>query len=104
MGKAKRSLVRIERIDGTTIASGLTGDDQDELLAMVGDALAFWLHDNPRKWRTARKMMRRVLLEWRLESPFDWLTHNVGWNIIGAGLIAAAIYGVSCIAHLLGVC
>lgn len=107
MEKAKRSLIRIERIDGVTVASGLTGDDPDELLAMVGDALAYWLVESPQEWRKARRMMRRVVRDWR-PAPrwYDGLRYFVeNWRagVIGAAALTGVIYGASWVAHLVGV-
>lgn len=102
MDKAKHSLIRIERIDGQTVSTGLTGDDPDELLAMLGDGLALWLFDNPTKWRTARRLMRCVLRDWR---P-DWISYLLsGWpfTLVGAFAMIGAIYALSYVAHWLGV-
>lgn len=104
MQKTKHSLVRIERMDGKTVCLSLNGDDQDELLAMLGDGMAFWLHDNPRKWRTARKIMRRVLRDFSPFAPtLDYWRERWFGSLLGAGLITAAIYGLSYVAHWLGV-
>ena len=106
MEKAKRSLVRVERIDGVNVASGLIGDDYDELLAMIGDALAYWLFDRPKEWRKARKMMRRVIRDWRPEPWYSGLVDfwRGRWKsgIIGAAVLTGAIYAVSYVVHWLG--
>lgn len=102
MEKAKHSLIRIERIDGSEHV-GVTGDDPEELLAMLGDGLAHVLHEHPWHYRGARKLMRRILRDYRPESPLDYLTRNWHWNLLGAGALYAAIYGASCLCHLLGV-
>jgi len=107
MGKAKRSIVRVERIDGVTVASGLTGDDYDELLAMIGDALAYWLLDRPKEWRKARKMMHRVIRDWRPEPWYaglvDFWRGRIVSGIIGAAVLTGGIYAASYVAHWLGV-
>lgn len=101
MEKTKHSLIRIERMNGETACLNLTGDDQDELLAMLGDGLAYWLHQNPRKWRYVRKLMRRVLRDFSPLSPtIDYFFSQWHGFVIGA-VMALAVYGVG---NWLGVC
>lgn len=105
MEKAKRSLIRIERIDGETVACGLESSDEAngewELLAMMGDGMAHWLHDNPDKHRAARKFMRRVFRDF---CP-DWLSYMLdGWQLrlVGCGIIFAALYAGAAVMQALG--
>lgn len=106
MEKAKRSLIRIERIDGETVNGFLDSDDPEELIAMLGDALAEILDKNPRHWRGARRLFRRVFRDWR--EPW-WAGIVEFWHgrivsgVIGAAALTGVIYGASYIAHLLGV-
>jgi len=104
MEKTKHSLIRIERIDGVNFGPTLVGDDQDELLAMLGDGLAYWLHDNPRKWRYVRKLMRRVLRDFSPLAPaLDYWRERWLGSILGAGILTGAVYGISYLFHCLGV-
>lgn len=106
MEKVKHSLIRIERMDGETACLNLTSSDgdQEELLAMLGDGLAAWLNENPRKWRYARKLMRHVLRDFSPFAPtLDYWRERWFGSLLGAGLITAAIYGLSYVAHWLGV-
>lgn len=105
MEKAKRSLIRIERIDGETVGCGLeTFDKVDgewELLAMMGDGLAHWLNENPRKWRQARRFFKRVFRDF---CP-DWLAYMIdGWQLrlVGCGVIFAALYGFAALMQQIG--
>lgn len=105
MTKAKRSLIRIERLDGETAVCGLeTTDDVNgewELLAMLGDGVAEWLNANPDKHRAARKFMRRVFRDF---CP-DWLAYMIdGWalRLVGCGVIFAALYAGAAVMRSLG--
>ena len=101
MEKVKHSLIRIERYDGETACCGLESDDPDELLAMLGDGLAYWLHENPRKWRQARRFLRRVFRDW---TP-DWLAYFLeGWQLrlVGCGVVFAALYAGAAVMRALG--
>ena len=108
MEKAKRSLIRIERIDGETVNGFLDSDDPEELIAMLGDALAEILDKNPRHWRGARRLFRRVLCDTRVNPPWwagiveFWHGHIVS-GMIGAAALTGVIYALSYVAHLLGV-
>lgn len=101
MEKVKHSLIRIERYDGETAVCGLESDDPYELLAMLGDGLAYWLHENPRKWRQARRFLRRVFRDF---CP-DWLAYFLeGWQLrlVGCGVIFAALYAGAAVMRALG--
>lgn len=105
MTKAKRSLIRIERLDGETAVCGLeTSDDVNgewELLAMLGDGLAEWLNANPDKHRAARRFFKRVFRDF---CP-DWLAYMIdGWalRLVGCGVIFAALYAGAAVMRSLG--
>ena len=105
MTKAKRSLIRIERIDGETAVCGLESSDEVngewELLAMLGDGLAEWLFDNPDKHRAARKFIRRVFRDF---CP-DWIAYWIdGWalRVFGVGCMFAVLYGFAALMQKLG--
>lgn len=105
MTKAKRSLIRIERIDGETAVCGLESSDEVngewELLAMLCDGLAEWLFDNPDKHRAARKFIRRVFRDF---CP-DWISYWLeGWPLrcVGIGVWFAALYGFAAMMKALG--
>ena len=104
MEKAKRSLIRIERIDGETVNGFLDSDDPEELIAMLGDALADILYKHPRCRLGARRLFRRVFRDGR--GP--WYSGLLYWRdkwlsgIIGAAALTGAIYGASYVAHLIG--
>lgn len=101
MEKVKHSLIRIERYDGEAACCGIEGDDPDELLAMLGDGLAHWLYENPRKWRQARRFLRRVFRDF---CP-DWLAYFLeGWplRLVGVGVWFAALYGFAAAMKALG--
>lgn len=101
MEKTKHSLIRIERIGGVNFGTTVSGGDPDELLAMFGDGLAEYLHQNPRKWRYVRKLMRRVLRDFSPLSPtIDYFLSQWHGFVIGA-VMALAVYGVG---NWLGVC
>ena len=108
MEKAKRSLIRIERIDGETVNGFLDSEDPEELIAMLGDALADILYKHPRYRRGARRLFRRVFRDTRISPPWYagiveyWHGHIVT-GLIGAAALTGVIYGASYIAHLLGV-
>ena len=108
MEKAKRSLIRIERIDGETVNGFLDSDDPEELIAMLGDALADILYKHPHCRLGARRLFRRVLRDTRVNPPWwagiveYWHDHIVS-GMIGAAALTGVIYGASYIAHLLGV-
>lgn len=104
MTKAKRSLIRIERLDGETAVCGLeTSDDVNgewELLAMLGDGLAEWLNANPDKHRAARRFFKRVFRDF---CP-DWLGYWLdGWalRLVGIGVCFAALYGFAAFMKML---
>jgi len=108
MEKAKRSLIRIERIDGETVNGFLDSDDPEELIAMLGDALAEILDKNPRHWRGARRLFRQVFRDTRINPPWyagivDFWRGKWFSGMIGAAALTGVIYGASYIAHLLGV-
>jgi hypothetical protein len=104
MEKTKHSLIRIERMNGETACLSLTGDNPDELLAMLGDGLAYWLHENPRKWRYVRKLMRRVLRDFSPLAPtIDYFLSQRAGIIIGA-VAALFVYGAGWVLRWLGVC
>lgn len=94
MEKAKRSLIRIERIDGETVCCGLKGDDPYELLAMLGDGMAEWLSENPKDWRIARRMMLRAFKDFCPDLVAYWLEGIIG-RMLACGLIFAAMCGLA---------
>jgi len=105
MEKAKRSLIRVERIDGETAACGLESTDdvngEWELLAMLGDGLAEWLTANPDKHRAARRFFKRVFKDFCT----DWLSYWLdGWQLrlVGCGVIFAAMYAGAAVMKALG--
>lgn len=94
MEKAKHSLVRIERVDGETVCLSFTGDDPEELLAMLGDGLAEVLHVYPQHYRGARRLMRRVLRDFSTLAPtLDYFLSQWHGFAIGA-VLALSVYGV----------
>jgi len=107
MEKAKRSLIRIERIDGETVNGFLDSDDPEELIAMLGDALADILYKHPCCRRGARRLFRRVFRDgrdpWWAGIVEFWRGHIVS-SLIGVCVVIAIIYGASYFAHFLGVC
>ena len=108
MEKAKRSLIRIERIDGETVNGFLDSDDPEELISMLGDALADILYKHPHCRLGARRLFRRVLRDTRVNPPwYDGVLNywRGRWKngVIGAALLTGAIYGLSYVAHWLGV-
>lgn len=107
MEKAKHSLIRIERIDGQTVNGFLDSDDPEELIAMLGDALADILYKHPHCRLGARRLFRRVFRDWR--EPWgagivEFWRGRIVSGVIGAAALTGVIYGASYIAHLLGVC
>lgn len=105
MTKAKRSLIRIERLDGETAVCGLeTSDDVNgewELLAMLGDGLAEWLNANPDKHRAARRFFKRVFRDYCA----DWLAYmldGMALRLVGCGVIFAALYAGAAVMRSLG--
>lgn len=108
MNKAKHSLIRIERIDGQTVKGFLNSDDPEELLSMLADGVAEVLHNHPQHWRGARRLFRRVLRDTRINPPWyagivDYARGKWLGGVIGAAVIAGAIYAASWVAHLAGV-
>ena len=109
MTKAKHSLIRIERIDGQTVKGFLDSDDPEELLSMLADGVAEVLHNHPRHWRGARRLFRRVLRDTRINPPWyagivEYWNGHIVTGIIGAAVLTGAIYALSYVAHLVGVC
>lgn len=103
MDKAKRSLIRIERIDGETVGFILDCDkgNEEELLAMLGDGLAHWLHENPDKYRKGRRFMRRVVEDFY---P-DWVAYFLdGWKmrLVGCAALFGVLYGFAALMQQIG--
>lgn len=105
MEKAKHSLIRIERIDGEHVVTGLESTDEAngewELLAMLGDGLAEWLNDNPDKHRAAWKFYKRVFRDF---CP-DWIAYWIdGWamRLLGVCGLFAALYGFAALMQKIG--
>lgn len=103
MEKTKHSLIRIERMDGETACLSLTGDDPEELLAMLGDGLAFWIYDHPERYGVARKFFRRVFRDCMFMPTVRYWRPHWLWTLIGAVVLIAAVYGLSYVFHCLGV-
>lgn len=101
MEKVKRSLIRIERIDGETVMCSLDSDDDYELLAMLGDGLAHWIHENPDKYRSGRRFMRRVLEDFYPDWIAYWLD---GWKmrLVGCAALFGALYGFAALMQAVG--
>jgi len=109
MEKAKWSYIRMERIDGENVHGCIDGDDPEELLSMLADGVAEVLHNHPRHWRGARRLFRRVLRDTRINPPWyagivDFWRGRIVSGIIGAAVLTGAIYALSYVAHLVGVC
>lgn len=102
MKKAKHSLVRIERVDGETVCLSFTGDDPEELIAMLGDGLAEVLHVYPQHHRGAKCLVRRVFRDYLPDWVQYWLD-GLPFTIVGVGILTGVIYGLSYVAHWLGV-
>lgn len=108
MEKAKWSYIRMERIDGENVHGCIDGDDPEELLAMLADGVVEVLHNHPRHRRGARRLFRQVFRDTRISPPW-WAGIAEFWRgrivsgVIGAAVIAGAIYAASWVAHLAGV-
>ena len=94
MNKAKRSLIRMERIDGETVKGFIDGDDPEELLAMLCDGIAEVLNEHPKLWRAARRLMRRTLTDFCPDLVGYWLDGIVG-RMLACGAIFAAMCGLA---------
>ena len=94
MEKAKHSYIRMERVDGETVNGFIDGDDPEELLAMLCDGIAEVLNDNPKLWRSARRLMRRTLRDFCPDLTAYWLDGIVG-RMLACGLIFAAMCGLA---------
>ena len=103
MDKATRSYIRIERIDGKQVGLILDCDkgNEEELLAMLGDGLAHWIHENPDKYRSGRRFMRRVMEDFY---P-DWIAYMLdGWKmrLVGCAALFGALYGFAALMQQIG--
>ena len=79
----------------------LDSDDDYELLAMLGDGLAHWIHENPDKYRSGRRFMRRVLEDFY---P-DWIAYMLdGWKmrLVGCAALFGVLYGFAAIMQQIG--
>ena len=94
MNKAKRSLIRMERIDGETVKGFIDGDDPEELLAMLCDGIAEVLNEHPKLWRAARRLMRRTLTDFCPDLVGYWLDGIIG-RVLACGVIFAAMCGLA---------
>ena len=94
MNKAKHSLIRMERIDGENVPGIIDCDDPEELLAMLCDGIAEVLNDNPKLWRSARRLMRQTLQDFCPDLVAYWLDGIIG-RMLACGLIFAAMCGLA---------
>lgn len=100
MQKERQASIRITLV-GDDVTSEWHGTVLD-LTNILYQRMVELIRKNPGVRRQMKKAMRRA---WRETRP-EWINYWLdGWplTLIGAGVIAAAIYGVSCLCHLLGV-
>ena len=107
MEKAKHSLIRIERIDGQTVNGFLDSDDPEELIAMLGGALADILYKHPHCRLGARRLFRRVLRDTRVNPPWwagivEFWRGRIVSGVIGAAILFGIVYGFAALMHALG--
>jgi len=102
MDKAKRTAIRIERIDGSTGVPVMIGDPKD-LLLLAGEALTYIIDENPDLWAAAKAMTAITLEATKPRTDRVWdVIFRIGKGII-IGLAAFGCISIGFFLKLKGV-